>query len=192
MFAGEDIVAVGADLRRVVDAFVLDQPRGDEAQFSTFQPEVVADSVNNALSNMAQTFLVVLGVMTLFLGLRQALVIASIVPFAVGFAFVFMPFLGIELQQVSIAAIIISLGLLVDNGLVIIEYMDSRIRAGATRAEAAMAAGGQYTLPLLIASITTVAAFLPLFLLDGTEGQYGFSLGAVVALMLTGSFLSAL
>lgn len=191
MFPGEDIVAVGADLRRVVDAFVLDQPWGVEAAFSTFQPEVVAASVNNALSNMAQTFLVVLGVMTLFLGLRQALVIASIVPFAVGFAFVFMPFLGIELQQVSIAAIIISLGLLVDNGLVIVEDMDSRIRAGATRVEAAMAAGGQYTLPLLIASITTVAAFLPLFLLDGTEGQYGYSLGAVVALMLTGSFLSA-
>jgi len=192
MFAGEDIVAVGADLRRVVDAFVLDQPWGVEAKFSTFQPEVVADSVNNALNNMAQTFLVVLGVMTLFLGLRQALVIASIVPFAMGFSFVFMQFLGIELQQVSIAAIIISLGLLVDNGLVIVEDMDSRIRAGATRAEAAMAACGQYTLPLLIASITTVAAFLPLFLLDGTEGQYGFSLGAVVALMLTGSFLSAL
>lgn len=192
MFAGEDIVAVGADLRRVVDAFIMDQPWGVEAAFSTFQPEVVADSVNNALLNMLQTFLVVLGVMTLFLGLRQALVIASIVPFAVGFAFVFMPFLRIELQQVSIAAIIISLGLLVDNGLVIVEDMDSRIRAGATRRGAAMAAGGQYALPLLIASITTVAAFLPLFLLDGTEGQYGFSLGAVVALMLLGSFLSAI
>ena len=191
MFPGEDIVAVGEDLRRIVDAFVLDQPWGVEAMFSSFQPEVVANSVNNALINMAQTFLVVLGVMTLFLGLRQALVIASIVPFAVGFAFAFMPFLGIELQQVSIAAIIISLGLLVDNGLVIVEDMDSRIRAGATRRDAAVAAGAQYTLPLLIASITTVAAFLPLFLLDGTEGQYGFSLGAVVALMLLGSFLSA-
>lgn len=105
MFAGEDIVAVGADLRRVVDAFVLDQPWGVEAGFSTFQPEVVADSVNNALNNMAQTFQVVLGVMTLFLGLRQALVIASIVPFSGGFAFVFMPFLGIELQQVGTPAV---------------------------------------------------------------------------------------
>lgn len=191
MFAGEDIVAVGTDLRRVVDSFVRDQPWGVEAVFSTFQPEVVATSVNNALSNMGQTFLVVLAVMTLFLGLRQALVIASIVPLAVGFAFVFMPLLGIELQQVSIAAIIISLGLLVDNGLVIVEDMDGRIRAGATRKAAAMASGAQYAMPLMIASITTVAAFLPLFLLDGTEGQYGYSLGAVVGLMLTGSFLSA-
>ncbi len=191
MFAGEDIVAVGAELQRVVDGFVLDQPWGVAAEFSTFQPEVVAVSVTNALNNMTQTFLVVLAVMTLFLGLRQALVIASIVPFAASFTFVFMPFLGIELQQVSIAAIIISLGLLVDNGLVIVEDMDSRIRAGAARRDAAIAAGSQYTLPLLIASITTVAAFLPLFLLDGTEGQYGFSLGAVVALMLLGSFLSA-
>lgn len=191
MFAGEDIVAMGADLRRAVDDFVLAQPWGVEAAFSTFQPDVVADSVKNALVNMLQTFLIVLGVMFLFLGLRQALVIASIVPFTVCFAFIFMPLLGIELQQVSIAAIIISLGLLVDNGLVIVEDMDSRIREGATREAAAKAAGRQYTLPLLIASITTVAAFLPLFLLEGTEGQYGFSLGAVVALMLTGSFLSA-
>lgn len=66
---------------------------------------MVADSVNNALNNMAQTFQVVLGVMTLFLGLRQALVIASIVPFSGGFAFVFMPFLGIELQQVGTPAV---------------------------------------------------------------------------------------
>ncbi len=189
--AGEDIVAVGMDLRRVVDSFVQDQPWGVEAVFSTFQPQVVATSVDNALSNMGQTFLVVLAVMTLFLGLRQALLIASIVPLAVGFAFTFMPLLGIELQQVSIAAIIISLGLLVDNGLVIVEDMDSRIRAGATRKAAAMASGAQYAMPLMIASITTVAAFLPLFLLDGTEGQYGYSLGAVVGLMLTGSLLSA-
>ncbi|EIM76960.1 acriflavin resistance protein [Nitratireductor aquibiodomus RA22] len=102
-----------------------------------------------------------------------------------------MPVAGVVLQQVSIAAIIISLGLLVDNGVVIIEDMDSRIREGSSRTDAARAAGSQYTLPLAIASVTTAAAFLPLFLLDGTEGQYGYSLGAVVALMLTGSFIAA-
>ncbi|GFE66195.1 efflux RND transporter permease subunit [Litoreibacter roseus] len=192
MYAGEDIVAVGADLRELLADFEADQPWGVEVAFSTFQPEVVEESVNNALNNMLQTFVVVLLVMFVFLGYQQALVIASIVPFAVAFAFTLMPAFGVELQQVSIAAIIISLGLLVDNGLVIIEDMDRRIREGAARKEAALAAGRQYTLPLLIASITTVSAFLPLFLLDGTEGEYGYSLGAVVALMLTGSFLSAL
>ncbi len=189
---GQDITALGPELRSLVDRFVDDQPIGIEAEFSTFQPEIVAASVNGALINMAQTFAVVLGMMLLFLGWREALVIASIVPFAVSFAFAFMGPFGVELQQVSIAAIIISLGLLVDNGLVIVEDMERRIRAGEARTDAALAAGRQYTMPLLIASITTVSAFLPLFLLDGTEGQYGYSLGVVVMLILAGSFLSAL
>ncbi|WP_162009441.1 efflux RND transporter permease subunit [Labrenzia sp. CE80] len=192
MYPGEDIVGVGAQIKELLAEYNADQPWGLEATFSTYQPEVVDASVSNAITNMLQTFLVVLLVMFFFLGLKQALVIASIVPFAVAFSFALMPALGVELQQVSIAAIIISLGMLVDNGVVIVEDMDRRIRAGAGRREAAEAAGAQYTAPLLIASITTVAAFLPLFLLDGTEGQYGYSLGAVVGLMLTGSFITAL
>jgi len=192
MADGADITALGPVLKETVERFERDQPIGIEAGFSTFQPAIVTDSVNGALVNMGQTFVVVLAMMLLFLGWREALVTASIVPFAVSFAFTFMGPLGVELQQVSIAAIIISLGLLVDNGLVIVEDMQRRIREGQAREAAALAAGRQYTVPLLIASVTTVSAFLPLFLLDGTEGQYGYSLGAVVMLMLTGSFLSAL
>lgn len=192
MADGVDITALGPELKRVVDEFTLGQPIGIEAAFSSFQPDIVAASVNGALVNMAQTFVVVLVVMLFFIGWREALIIAAIVPFAVSFAFGLMGPFGVELQQVSIAAIIISLGLLVDNGLVIIEDMQRRISGGQSRQDAALAAGGQYTLPLLIASTTTVAAFLPLFLLDGTEGQYGYSLGMVVMLMLIGSFLSAL
>ncbi|MBC6444650.1 MAG: efflux RND transporter permease subunit [Alphaproteobacteria bacterium GM202ARS2] len=192
MADGVDITALGPKLKNVVDKFRADQPIGIDAHFSTFQPDVVTASVNGALINMAQTFVVVLLVMLVFVGWREALIIASIVPLSVSFAFAWMGPFGVELQQVSIAAIIISLGLLVDNGLVIIEDMQRRIRSGQSREAAALAAGSQYTLPLLIASTTTVAAFLPLFLLHGTEGQYGYSLGAVVMLMLVGSFLSAL
>ncbi|MBO6638914.1 MAG: efflux RND transporter permease subunit [Roseitalea sp.] len=192
MYAGEDIVAVGETLRQRVAAFGNDLPVGMQAQFSTFQPGKVEVSVNGALVNMAQTCLAVLAVMLVFIGWKQAFVIAPIVPLAIAFAFIGMSIIGIELQQVSIAAIIISLGLLVDNGLVIVEDMDRRILEGADRTEAALAAGRQYARPLLVALTTTVAAFLPLFLLDGTEGQYGFSLGTVVALTLLGSYLSAL
>lgn len=192
MADGVDITVLGPKLKAVVKTFLIDQPVGIEAVFSTFQPDIVTESVNGALINMGQTFVVVLLVMLLFIGWREALIIASIVPFAVSFAFGWMGPFGVELQQVSIAAIIISLGLLVDNGLVIIEDMQRRIRSGESRQAAALAAGSQYTVPLLIASTTTVAAFLPLFLLDGTEGEYGYSLGVVVMLMLIGSFLSAL
>ena len=192
MAEGEDVTQVGRVLRATIDAWVADQPLGVEATLSTFQPDVVSASVSGALINMAQTFVVVLFVMTVFLGLRTALVVSSIVPFAVSFAFAFMGPFGVELQQVSIAAIIISLGLLVDNGVVVIEDMRRRVVEGATRRDAALGAGAQYAVPLAIASVTTVSAFLPLFLLEGTEGQYGYSLGVVVMLMLAGSFLSAL
>ncbi|MDW4499342.1 efflux RND transporter permease subunit [Sulfitobacter sp. D35] len=189
---GEDITDVGPQLKETVAAFLAGQPIGIDATFSTFQPEIVEDSVYGALLNMAQTFAVVLIVMLFFLGWREALVVAAIVPLAVSFAFGLMGPFGVELQQVSIAAIIISLGLLVDNGVVIVEDMQRRIGEGAARADAAIEAGRQYVVPLAIASVTTVAAFLPLFLLIGTEGEYGYSLGVVVMLMLTGSFLSAL
>ena len=85
-----------------------------------------------------------------------------------------MNVLGIELEQVSIAAIIISLGLLVDNGVVIVEDILRRVQAGAKRAEAALAAGRQFAVPLLISSMTTVFAFMPLLLLEGVEGEYAF------------------
>ncbi len=149
-------------------------------------------SVNGALVNMAQTIVVVFLVMLLFLGLKTALVVAAVVPLAISFSFALMPSFGVELQQVSIAAIIISLGILVDNGVVMIEDMQSRISKGEGRRDAALGASKQFALPLGIASTVTVAAFLPLFLLEGTEGQYGYSLGTVVMLMLAGSYLSAL
>lgn len=108
--------------------------------------------------------------MMLVLGLRTAIVVASIVPIVISFAFALMGPFGVALQQVSIAAIIISLGLLVDNGVVVIEDLRRRIDEGTTRCDAALAAGAQYAVPLGIASTTTVAAFLPLFLLESTEG----------------------
>ena len=128
----------------------------------------------------------------LFLGLRAGLVAAMIVPFAVMFSLIGMRALGIALEQVSIAAIIIALGLLVDNGVVIVEDIVSRIGRGVPAQEAGLASGEQYALPLLISSVTTIAAFLPLFLLSGSSGEYAFSLAAVVALTLGGSWIAAL
>jgi len=192
MAEGVDITALGPELERVIAGFVADQPIGIEATISTFHPDVVAASVNGALVNMAQTIAVVFLVMLVFLGLKTALVVAAIVPLAISFSFALMPSFGVELQQVSIAAIIISLGILVDNGVVMIEDMQVRISKGEDRREAALAASRQFALPLGIASTVMVAAFLPLFLLEGTEGQYGYSLGTVVMLMLAGSYLSAL
>ncbi len=187
-----DIQKIGKVLKDRVAAFEDTQPIGISYNFSTYQETNVTVAINSALSNVAQTFGVVLLVLLLFLGLRPALVVAMIVPFTMGFALLGMSYLGIALQQISIAAVIISLGLLVDNGLVVVEDIQNRLRAGAAPEDAALDAGKQFFIPLAVASITTVSAFIPMLILEGTTGEFAFSLGAVVALMLLGSWVTAL
>lgn len=188
----EDIQQIGAALLDEVAAFELTQPIGITYRYSTFQETNVTSSINAALLNVLQTFIVVLAVLLIFLGIRAAVIVACIVPFTVTFALIGMGFLEIDLQQISIAAVIISLGLLVDNGLVVVEDIQGRIGRGVDPEEAALAAGRQFFVPLAVASITTVSAFLPMLILDGVEGEFAFSLGAVVGVMLVGSWLTAI
>ncbi len=192
MSDSEDIQQIGKRLSESVPKFENEQPIGISYNFSTFQETNVTQSINSALSNVLQTFAVVFLVMLVFLGLRASLVIACIVPFTVMFALVGMQYLEIDLQQISIAAVIISLGLLVDNGLVVVEDMQTRVAKGTTARDAALAAGRQFFVPLGVASVTTVSAFIPLLILDGVEGEFAFSLGAVVGVMLLGSWLTAM
>lgn len=192
MADNRDIQKVGRALEAELPGFERLQPIGISFAFSTFQEANVAQAINNALVNVGQTFAMVFAVMTVFLGLRPAFVIACIVPFTMMFALILMRPLGVDIEQISIAAVIISLGLLVDNGLVVVEDIKNRLDAGATPREAAEGAGKQFFLPLAIASMTTVSAFIPMLVLEGTEGEYAYSLGAVVACMLLGSWLTAL
>jgi len=192
MQSGYDIQAVGVRVKAATAAFEGTLPIGYSLDFATFQPDAVSTAVADALSNVGQTFIVVVLVVLAFLGWRSGLVIASIVPFAVMFSLLGMGILDIALEQVSIAAVIISLGLLVDNGVVIVEDILRQVDAGTARRDAAMASGKQFATPLLISSLTTIFAFTPFFILDGAEGEYAFSLGAVVALTLIGSWLSSM
>jgi multidrug efflux pump subunit AcrB len=188
----QDVTQLGERLRTLAQRYQNGLPIGYAIDFGSYQAEQVRVAVSSALSNVAQTFIVVAGIVILFLGLRPGLIAATIVPFAVMFSFIGMRALDIALEQVSIAAIIIALGLLVDNGVVIVEDIISRVDRGIEATEAALDSGQQYAFPLLVSSVTTVAAFLPLFLLSGSSGEYAFSLAAVVALTLGGSWIAAL
>src|SRR6478609_2134207 len=187
----QDVTQLGERLRAAAREYEGRLPIGYAIDFATYQADQVSASVNSALSSVAQTFIVVAVLVVLFLGLRAGTVAAMIVPFAVMFSLIGMRAFGIALEQVSIAAIIIALGLLVDNGVVIVEDIVSQIGRGVPPDEAGLASGEQYALPLLISSITTIAAFLPLMLLSGASGEYAFSLAAV-ALTLGGSWITAL
>lgn len=191
MANGKDIQQLGRALKTRITELERQQPIGMSFNISTFQETNVTVAIDNAVSNVGQTFLVVLAVMLVFLGIRPALIIASIVPFTVMFALLVMVYVGIDIQQVSIAAVIISLGLLVDNGLVVVEEIQTKVDNGMSPYDAAIASCGQFFIPLAVASLTTIAAFIPMLILDGSEGQFAFAMGVVVAAMLSGSWLVA-
>ena len=189
----------GGNLVRLGDAIALElgrlqtaYPIGIEFDVVAFQPEIVDAKVREFLSNLLQAVTVVLGVMLLFLGLRTGLVVASLVPVTMIGSLLVMSFLGIGLDQMSLAALIIALGMLVDNAIVMAESIMVQMEEGKPPVEAAVGSARELRFPLLISSLTTSAAFLPIFLAESTTGEYTAPLFTVVTIALVTSWLLAL
>jgi multidrug efflux pump subunit AcrB len=163
-------------------------PLGMNLSVVTDQPPIVASAVAEATSNLVQTLLTVLAVVMLFLGLRAGAIVGTIVPLSIFLALVGMLLWEIPLHRISIAAIIIALGLLVDNGVVIAEDIKKRIDGGAERMTAALAATRTLAIPLLTSSLTTILAFLPLLLAPDAAGEFLRALAQVIILTLLASW----
>jgi len=186
---GVDNVAFGARLTSLKEELQQELPIGYVLDYATFQPELIAAAVDSAVSNVYQTLGIVLAVVMLFLGLRTGLIVGFFVPLTMLLGIVGMSLLGVELQRMSIAATIIALGLLVDNGIVVAEDIRVRIERGVDRMAAAAQSGAALAVPLLTSSLTTIFAFLPMLLVEGGTGDYVRSLAQVVAILLLASWL---
>ncbi|MEJ2168337.1 MAG: efflux RND transporter permease subunit [Desulfobacterales bacterium] len=166
-------------------------PIGYALEYATFQPELVQKAVQGALSNVYQTLVIVLVVVMLFLGIRTGLIVGSFVPMTMLLGLIVMRYINVELERVSIASAIIALGMLVDNGIVVAEDVRSRLEAGEEKKQACIEAGRTLAIPLLTSSLTTILAFMPMLLVEGSTGDYIFSLPMVVIILLLSSwFLS--
>lgn len=189
---GINAVAFGDQLTAKLRAFEAGLPIGYVIEYATFQPGLIEAAVDSAVLNVYQTLAIVLVVVMLFLGARTGLIVGTIVPLTMLLAIIVMRLLGIELQRVSIAAMIIALGLLVDNGIVVAEDIRRRIDAGEARKESAISAGRTLAPPLLTSSLTTILAFMPMMLSIGAAGEYTRSLSQVIVIVLLGSWFLAM
>lgn len=167
-------------------------PIGYELQYITFQPDDIRKAVDGVTSNLYQTIVIVLLVVMVFLGWRTGLIVGAMVPLTMLLSLLVMRYVGIELERMSLAAMIISLGLLVDNGIVMAEEMGRRLAIGEDRREAAIETGKSMLLPLLSSSMTTILAFMPLMLAENEAGEYLRSLSLVIAIALLGSWALAM
>ena len=182
----------GEKLRRLTQAFEANLPVGFSMNTVTWQPDQIEDAVFGVFNNLWQTILIVLVVVIFFLGFRTGLIVGAMVPIVMVIATIIMRWTGIELERMSLASLIIALGLLVDNGIVVAEEIQSRLRRGQERLTAALEAGRNLAFPLLAASLTTVLAFMPLMLAPGAAGEYTRSISLVIAIALLVSWIVAL
>lgn len=179
----------GVSTAAALDSLRAELPLGMALSVVTDQPPIVAAAVADATSNLLQTLATVLAVVMLFLGLRAGAIVGTIVPLTIFLTLVGMLLWGIPLHRISIAAIIIALGLLVDNGVVMAEDIKKRLDEGADRLDAALAASRTLAVPLLTSSLTTILAFLPLMLAPDATGEFLRALAQVIILSLLASWL---
>jgi multidrug efflux pump len=186
---GTNNVDFGERLRALLSEIQQEVPIGYVFDFATFQPDLIAASVNSAVSNVYQTLAIVLAVVMVFLGIRTGLIVGFFVPMTMLLGVIVMRLAEVELQRMSIAATIIALGLLVDNAIVVAEDIRTRLERGTERRKAAIDSASSLAIPLLTSSMTTILAFMPMLLIEGAAGEYVRSLAQVVAILLLGSWL---
>ena len=189
---GVNSVEFGEHLTRRIKEIEQTLPIGYVLEYATFQPPLVERAVDGAVNNVYQSLVIVLVIVMVFLGFRTGLIVGSFVPMAMLLGLIVMRMMDIEMQRMSIASMIIVLGMLVDNGIVVAEDIRARLEAGEDRRQAAIAAGKSLAIPLLTSTLTTILAFTPMLLAEGGTGEYTRSLGQVVTVVLLASWFLAM
>lgn len=188
---GGNILVLGEEVNHAVERLQATYPWGVTFDLVNSQAADVDRTIQDFTASLLQAVLVVLLSVLVFLGLRTGLVVASLIPMAVGATMVVMSLLGMGLDKISLAALIIALGLLVDNGVVMSEATLVRLERGESPGAAALASAQELRVPLLISSLTTIAAFLPLALAENVMGEFLGPLALVLAITLLASWLTA-
>ena len=200
--SGETALSIAISMRQGGNNLVLGQqvtqtlaylssiyPIGVEFSLISYLPQEVEQKVDDFVSNLVQAVLVVTLVMLFSLGLRTGLIVATLIPASMIFGILIMSFFNIGIDQISLAALIIALGMLVDNGIVMSESIMVQMAKGKKAIDAAVDSANELKVPLLTSSLTTAAAFLPIFLAESTTGEYTASLFKVVTITLLCSWL---
>ncbi|MCL6470479.1 MAG: efflux RND transporter permease subunit, partial [Ralstonia sp.] len=201
MTKGGDIIQLGKDLRATVDKIRAKLPMGIEMQQVQNQPKSVQSSVGEFVHVLIEAVVIVLGVSFLSLGLHTkpklridvwpGLVVGLTIPLVLAVTFLFMNIFDIGLHKISLGALIIALGLLVDDAIIAVEMMVRKLEEGFSKMEAATFAYTSTAMPMLTGTLITATGFLPVGLARSTVGEYTFGIFAVTALALVLSWFAA-
>jgi multidrug efflux pump subunit AcrB len=188
----ENIVALGTAVNEVVAKWEGKLPIGLELSRVSSLDHYINTKINEFIVNLIQAIVIVLAVMLFFLGIRTGMVIASLIPIVIIITFMVMGLMNIGLNQVTLGALIIALGMLVDNAIVVAETIMVKLEQGKSKKDAALDAFTELWMPLLISTLTTSAAFLAFYLSPTSMGDIVGPIFIVVSIALITSWLIAL
>jgi multidrug efflux pump subunit AcrB len=191
MKQGSNLLEFGAAVEKKIEVLSRELPVGVDVHLVSDQPKVVEEAVSGFTRALFEAVAIVLIVSFVSLGLRAGLVVALSIPLTLGITFVFMYYDGISLQRVSLGALIIALGLLVDDAMIAVEMMVARLEAGDTLRKAATYVYTSTAFPMLTGTLVTVAGFIPIGLNNSAAGEFTFSLFVVIAISLVVSWVVA-
>ncbi len=191
MKQGGNIQAFGTQLQQRIDDLTTELPLGIDVHLVSSQANVVEKAIGGFTHALFEAILIVLVVSFISLGIRAGLVVACSIPLVLALVFVFMEYSGITMQRISLGALIIALGLLVDDAMITVEMMVTRLEMGESKEQAATYAYTSTAFPMLTGTLVTVAGFVPIGLNNSSAGEYTFTLFAVIAVAMLVSWVVA-
>lgn len=188
---GGNVVALGERINEKLKELESSKPLGIELGVISHQAKDVEKAINSFMVNLLEAVVIVVIVLLLFMGLRSGLIIGFVLFVTIATSFIFMPSLGIMLERISLGALIIALGMLVDNAIVVVDGILVRINKGIDAKKAAIDVVNQTAIPLLAATIIAILAFAAIGLSEDSTGEYTKSLFFVVMVSLGLSWVTA-
>ncbi|OYY92804.1 MAG: multidrug transporter AcrB [Hydrogenophilales bacterium 28-61-23] len=191
MTRGGNVMRLGEQIQATTARLRADLPVGLELHQVANQPEVVKRNIDEFMTSLLEAIAIVLAVSFLFLGLRTGLVVALSIPVVLAVTFLLMKPAGVDLQRISLGALIIALGLLVDDAIIAVEMMVVKMEQGWEKSKAAAFAYTSTAFPMLTGTLITAAGFLPVGFAKSAAGEYTFSIFVVVGIALLTSWVAA-
>ena len=189
---GANIIKLGEQVDALIVEWNNKLPVGIDLTRLASLDNFVQKSIDDFVNNLIQSMVIVLVVMLIFLGLRTGIVVASLIPLVTIMTLLIMGVLGLGLNQVTLAALIMALGMMVDNAIVVSESIMVKMENGIAPRKAAIDSCSELTVPLLISTLTTSAAFLSFFLAESTMGDIVGPIFSVISIALLSSWLISL
>ncbi|MFC0241188.1 efflux RND transporter permease subunit [Rhodopseudomonas telluris] len=191
MKAGANLLQFGEALKEKMKLISADLPVGAEVHLVSDQPQIVDEAVSGFTRALFEAVAIVLAISFISLGLRAGLVVAISIPLVLAITFLVMSYSDISLQRISLGALIIALGLLVDDAMIAVEMMVARLEIGDSLEKAATYVYTSTAFPMLTGTLVTVAGFIPIGLNSSAAGEFTFTLFVVIAVSLITSWIVA-